>query len=213
LPLQAKLLRVLQEREMERVGGRRTIHLDVRVIATTNCVLKELVVEGNFREDLYYRLSVFPLNLPALRDRRQDILPLARLLLHRHWKVGREPPEFSPAAAQGLLNYTWPGNVRELDNVMQRALILRTTGPIQPSDLIFDESRQESPRSPRRVEEPTPADNLGDGLRSAEEKIILDALREERGSRKLAAERLGISQRTLRYKIARMRECGVPLPG
>ncbi|MBS1213274.1 MAG: sigma-54-dependent Fis family transcriptional regulator [Proteobacteria bacterium] len=215
LSLQAKLLRVLQERELERVGGRRTIRLDVRVLATTNRVLKELVASGGFREDLYYRLSVFPLNLPALRERRGDILPLARFLLLRHWKVGKQAPELSPAATLLLQNYAWPGNVRELDNVMQRALILHTGDQIQPADLIFDEDGKATAKPARPVEEPTiaPADNLGDGLRSVEEKIILDILQEEQGSRKLAAERLGISQRTLRYKIARMRECGVPVPG
>lgn len=215
LPLQAKLLRVLQERELERVGGRRTIILDVRVLATTNRVLKELVAQGGFREDLYYRLSVFPLTLPALRDRPGDILPLARFLLGRHWKIGKELPEISPAAGVLLQNYAWPGNVRELDNVMQRALIMRSGHQIQPGDLVFDGSGQSAGRPPLPVEteEPSSADNLGQGLRSVEEKIILDALREESGSRKHVADRLGISQRTLRYKIARMRESGVAVPG
>jgi len=217
LPLQAKLLRVLQERELERVGGRRTIHLDVRVLATTNRVLKEMVKEGSFREDLYYRLSVFPLSLPALRERPGDILPLARLLLRRHWRSGKEAPAISQSAEAMLQSYAWPGNVRELDNVMQRALILRAGTRIEPTDLVFDAGfvpLEAPPRLEHTEEDEAPsADRLGDGLRSMEEKIILDALRDAGGSRKHVADRLGISQRTLRYKIARMRESGIAVPG
>lgn len=214
LPLQAKLLRVLQEREMERVGGRKTIPLDVRVLATTNRSLKEQVARGAFREDLYFRLSVFPLSIPPLRERREDILPLAKSLLARHWKSGRSLPELTPGAAALLRNYAWPGNVRELDNLMQRALILHSGDQIRAEDLMFEDSADVFPC----VGIPTDAvpdviDRLGEGLRSVEEKIILDTLREENGSRKATADRLGISQRTLRYKIARIRESGVAVPG
>jgi two-component system response regulator FlrC len=213
LALQAKLLRVLQERELERLGGRKTIPLDVRVLATTNRNLKEQVARGDFREDLYYRLSVFPLKIPPLRERPGDILPLARALLGRHWASGKPLPEFSPAAAATLQNYAWPGNVRELDNVMQRALILHSGGSIQADDLVFEDELALPCDAEASAERGPVGDRLGDGLRSVEEKIILDTLREENGSRKCTADRLGISQRTLRYKIARMREAGIAVPG
>lgn len=213
LALQAKLLRVLQERELERLGGRKTIPLDVRVLATTNRNLKELVIRGDFREDLYYRLSVFPLKIPPLRERSRDILPLARALLRRHWRSGKPLPELSPAAAATLQNYAWPGNVRELDNVMQRALVLHAGGSIQAEDLIFEEDLAPLCGADVSPERGLAGDRLGEGLRSVEEKIILDTLREENGSRKSTADRLGISPRTLRYKIARMREAGIAVPG
>ena len=108
LPMQAKLLRVLQERELERVGGRKTIHLDVRVLATTNRNLNQMADRGMFREDLFYRLSVFPLTIPPLRERRADILPLAKSLLKRHWKSGKAAPDISNGAAVLLQNYAWP---------------------------------------------------------------------------------------------------------
>jgi len=214
LALQAKLLRVLQERELERVGGRKTIPLDVRVLATTNRNLKDQVERGDFREDLYYRLSVFPLKIPPLRERREDILPLARGLLRKHWKSGKSLPEFSPGATVALQDYAWPGNVRELDNVIQRALILYSGGDIRAEDLVFEEDARGGFDVGMPANGPAlAADSLGDGLRSVEEKIILDTLREENGSRKCAADRLGISQRTLRYKIARMRDAGIAVPG
>jgi len=213
LALQAKLLRVLQEREVERLGGRKTINLDVRVLATTNRNLREQVARGNFREDLYYRLSVFPLKMPPLRERRTDILPIARTLLKRHWQSGKALPQFSSGAAAMLQNYTWPGNVRELDNVVQRALILRSGDCIGPEDLVFEETMRSECDAEIPSQSAVAVDRLGDGLRSVEEKIILDVLREANGSRKFAADRLGISQRTLRYKIARMRESGLAVPG
>ncbi|MBT8148377.1 MAG: sigma-54 dependent transcriptional regulator, partial [Gammaproteobacteria bacterium] len=139
LALQAKLLRVLQEREVERVGGRKTIALDVRIIATTNRDLRGYVEQGNFREDLFYRLSVFPLNILPLQQRRDDIVPLARHLLAQHSeKMQRQQVVFTTAAEQSLRAYDWPGNVRELDNVVQRALILQPGLQIDHGDLLFD---------------------------------------------------------------------------
>src|SRR5688572_15385911 len=129
LSLQAKLLRVLQEREVERIGGRGTIALDVRVLATTNRNLRGEVTAGRFREDLYYRLNVFPLSTAPLRERRDDVLPLAMRLLTARCRLGERIPALSADAAQVLLTCKWPGNVRELDNVMQRALIL-ANGPV-----------------------------------------------------------------------------------
>src|SRR3954463_4378382 len=129
LGLQAKLLRVLQEREVERLGGRAPIALDVRVLATTNRRLREEVSAGRFREDLYYRLNVFPLAISPLRSRRDDVLPLAMQLLSARCRPGEQIPALSAEAAHLLLTYPWPGNVRELDNLLQRALIL-VNGPV-----------------------------------------------------------------------------------
>jgi two-component system, response regulator FlrC len=213
LALQGKLLRVLQEREVERLGGKRTVTLDVRVVATSNRDLRAEVQAGRFREDLYYRLSVFPLLIPPLRDRPGDILPLARHFLARHGR-GIDSPELASCAGGRLINHPWPGNVRELDNVIQRALILRHGRDIDAASIRFEDVSAGD--GPIGRAEPSPARAhggvLGQGLRSREEQLILDALRAERGRRKEVAARLGISPRTLRYKLARLREAGVALP-
>lgn len=214
LPLQAKLLRVLQEKELERLGGRKLIELDVRVLATTNRTLREEVAAGRFREDLFYRLNVFPLTLPPLRERQRDILPLARHLLQQSLKSGQVLPVFSDEAKQKLLSHRWSGNVRELDNLMQRALIMNDGDEIGVETLSFEdqpiyEAKAENEMSCMRQS----AGRLPEDLRSVEEQMILDALNEGRSSRKNVAERLGISERTLRYKIARMREAGMAIPG
>ena len=213
LALQAKLLRVLQERELERLGGRKLIELDVRVLATTNRKLREEVSAGRFREDLYYRLNVFPLTLPPLRERQRDILPLARHLLNKNLRPGQVQPELSADAKKQLLSHLWPGNIRELDNLMQRALILHEDHLIQVKDLCFEESGIPSAVSQDEKPAIPSGRRLPEDLRSVEEQMILDALAEGSGSRKMAAEKLGISQRTLRYKIARMRDAGVAIPG
>lgn len=140
LSLQSKLLRVLQEKEVERLGGRKTISLDVRVIATSNRDLKQAVAENKFREDLYYRLNVFPLRWKPLNQRIKDVLPLARFFLQRHaTENSRAIPELSPEAIARLESYSWPGNVRELENVMQRALILSDGAKVDVGDLILDD--------------------------------------------------------------------------
>src|SRR5277367_1533280 len=138
LALQAKLLRVLQEREVERIGSRTSITLDVRVLATTNRRLREEVAAGRFREDLYYRLNVFPLALSPLRLRRDDVLPLAMQLLSGRCRPGERIPALSAEAAHLLLTYPWPGNVRELDNLLQRALILVNGPVIRPEHIQFE---------------------------------------------------------------------------
>ena len=234
LSLQAKLLRVLQEREVERVGGRKVIALDVRIIATTNRDLKHCVTEGSFREDLFYRLSVFPIRWPALRERLDDVIPLAEYLLLQHAKkMGRGPVSFAVEAEQCLLAYAWPGNVRELDNIVQRALILQPGDMIYANDLLFDQSAQLSVSSPKlsvnsdksSINSLKPfSDNVSNtnssqaeesvvnysaDLKQREYEIIIDALNEAGGSKKQAAEKLGISPRTLRYKMAKMREDGL----
>ncbi|XLX38843.1 sigma-54-dependent response regulator transcription factor FleR [Ectopseudomonas mendocina] len=227
LGLQAKLLRVLQEREVERVGARKPISLDIRILATSNRDLASEVAAGRFREDLYYRLSVFPLAWRPLRERPADILPLAERLLAKHVKkMNQAPVRLSESAAQSLVQHQWPGNVRELDNAIQRALILQQGGVIQAQDLCLHSPIGQSVQSvaPRLavvpsvtaptaqpVEPAGAADSgaLGEDLRRREFQVIIDTLRAERGRRKEAAERLGISPRTLRYKLAQMRDAGM----
>jgi two-component system response regulator FlrC len=209
LNLQAKLLRVLQEREVERLGGRKMIPLDVRVLATSNRILREEVAAGRFREDLFFRLNVFPLYLEPLRKRTNDIIPLAELFLNRHCdKQGVTGKRLNKEAQKVLLGHSWPGNARELDNVMQRALILSSGSEIAKGDLAFsEESGTPEP------EQDASKGRLNEDLRSVEEQMILDTLRDENGSRKNTAAKLGISERTLRYKIARLRDAGVQIPG
>ena len=212
LALQAKLLRVLQERELERLGGDKVIDLDVRVIATTNRNLVEEVAEGRFREDLYYRLNVFPLHLAPLRERRADILPLAELFLSKYQPADR-PLKLDIAAAEKIRRATWQGNVRELENCIQRAAILSQpdglvreedvamTAPLLSAELAQAEALPEDPQA-----------RLDGDLKQREHELICEALEASGGKKKEAAERLGISPRTLRYKLARLRECGVALP-
>ncbi|WP_447768739.1 sigma-54-dependent transcriptional regulator [Pseudomonas kilonensis] len=219
--LQAKLLRVLQEREVERVGARKPISLDIRVVATTNRDLAGEVAAGRFREDLYYRLSVFPLAWRPLRERTADILPLAERLLNKHVnKMKHAAARFSAQAQACLIAYPWPGNVRELDNAIQRALILQQGGLIQPEDFCLAGPVACAPLpalspvpaaafAPAVEVEGESAGALGDDLRRREFQMIIDTLRAERGRRKEAAERLGISPRTLRYKLAQMRDAGM----
>jgi two-component system, response regulator FlrC len=234
LSLQAKLLRVLQEREVERLGGRTPIALELRVLATTNRRLREEVAAGRFREDLYYRLNVFPLGLAPLRQRRDDILPLAMQLLGLRSRVGEPIPALSADAAQLLLTYPWPGNVRELDNLLQRALIL-VNGPVIGREHIQFEPAPDVPVSPPPpapvapapelasvASEPQPANreavsddargSLADSLDQTERNVLLDALRDGSSTRREIAERLGISPRTLRYKLARLRAAGIDVP-
>jgi len=230
--LQAKLLRVLQEREVERVGARKPIALDIRVLATTNRDLAGEVAAGRFREDLFYRLSVFPLAWQSLRQRPADILPLAERLMARHVnKMKHAPVRFSAQAQACLVAYAWPGNVRELDNAIQRALILQQGGVIEPEDFCLAGpitfAPAVNPVAPQSLTSAAPAVSdttplevtggeagaLGEDLRRREFQMIIDTLRAERGRRKEAAERLGISPRTLRYKLAQMRDAGMDVEG
>ncbi|ALP42265.1 sigma-54-dependent transcriptional regulator [Aeromonas schubertii] len=212
LGLQAKLLRVLQEKEVERLGSRKMIPLDVRVLATSNRDLKRAVQEGTFREDLYYRLNVFPLRWSALCERPGDIVPLAEHLLALYAaEQGLPLPTIEPAAADLLLEYGWPGNVRELANVMQRALILCDGEWVREGDLILEEEDMGGETSLLRERQPG-LERLGNELKQQEHQIILDTLNQCQGSRKAVAEKLGISPRTLRYKLAKMRDAGIELP-
>ncbi|AOX99950.1 sigma-54 dependent transcriptional regulator [Jeongeupia sp. USM3] len=209
LPLQAKLLRVLQEREVERVGGLRPIGVDIRVLATSNRDPQAEVANGRFREDLYYRLNVFPLHLPALRERPDDILPLARALLARHaGRQQRRCPALAPDAVAALRAHRWDGNIRELDNVVQRALILAPGDEIAAGHLYLPPAQADFAAAvPPQAQAARPAD-----LRELEKQHILETLKAVAGVRKLAAERLGMSERTLRYKLQQYREAGDALP-
>ncbi|GAB58413.1 sigma-54-dependent transcriptional regulator [Rheinheimera nanhaiensis] len=222
LNLQAKLLRVLQEREVERLGGRKTIKLDVRVLATSNRDLKQAVAEGRFREDLYYRLNVFPLCWPALCQRPDDIVPLAEHLLQRHCRLaGRPLATLSPQAAAYLKSYHWPGNVRELDNVIQRALIISSDALIKVEDILLEQVNSNpvtviNQMSPVTDSSSSRDDHAAGDFKSSvheqEHRIILATMKACANRRKEVAERLGISDRTLRYKLARMKQQGIAGP-
>ncbi len=218
--LQAKLLRVLQEQEVERIGGRKVIKLNVRVLATTNRDLGQYVAEGKFREDLYYRLNIFPLHWSALRERPEDLIPLAQRLLHKHAsKMNRGGVTLAASAHAVLLGHDWPGNVRELENVMQRALILQQGQVIQAADLCLNPRSMQAattasmPLQTAAASADCAAPQLGDDLRQHEYQLIIDALRAHRGSRKDASVQMGISPRTLRYKLAQMRDSGIDVDG
>jgi two-component system response regulator FlrC len=205
--LQAKLLRVLQEREVERVGGKSPIALDVRVLATSNRDLESEVRAGRFREDLYYRLNVFPIYIPPLRERRADIVPLARRVLQRGSEGAQGRPfSLSEAAAAGLTRHSWRGNIRELENVLQRAMILAPGSVIEPEHLCLPRSGSESGiASPLGAEAPQVPARAPTDLKSLERAHILDTLAAVNGVRKVAAEKLGMSERTLRYKLQQYR--------
>ncbi len=211
IELQSKLLRVLQERELERLGSTETIGVDVRIIATSNRLLSEAVSDGRLREDLYYRLNVMPLAWPTLAERPADIIPLARHCLAKHAaQSGVACPELSPGAVAALQNHGWPGNVRELDNTMHRALVLCVGGQVAPADLLLDGLMPPVPtQSDTIVDNPPRA--LAESNQRAEWESLKAALDAEGGRKEKAAQRLGISPRTLRHKLAKYREQGMAI--
>ncbi len=218
LGLQAKLLRVLQEREVERVGGKKPIPLDIRLIATSNRDMAEAVAKGVLREDVYYRLNVFPLLIPALRQRPDDIAGLAAHFLAEHGgRSGRSRLRLGPSAEEALRRHSWPGNVRELENVMQRAVIFASGDLVEADALHLPLSPMIKPAP---EENAIPAINVGaamplpeaartDNMRDLEREHILGTLASVGGSRKLAGERLGMSERTLRHKLKQYRDAGL----
>jgi two-component system response regulator FlrC len=233
LGLQAKLLRVLQEREVERVGGKKPVALDIRVLATSNRDMAEAVRAGRFREDLFYRLNVFPLEIPPLRERPGDIVPLARKLLAELATSARQAAKFTAAAEARLQAYAWPGNVRELQSVVQRALILATDELIDADELPLDRievaslvlsSALDKTGQIDRAEllpaavSPAPIFSEASGtvgapaspanMKVLERQHILEILTQVNGSRKKAVAILGISERTLRYKLNQYRTEG-----
>ena len=217
--LQTKLLRVLEEEEFERVGGTTTLSVDVRVIATTNRDLPKEVSEGNFREDLYYRLHVLPIHLEPLRERREDILPLARHFAANYAKAnGIAVPRFTEEAEQRLLDWNWPGNVRELQNAIHRAVILLDGGEIEPGHLLF-EPLPNRDRKPKFTLVTDKGNYLGAisassplanrQLADLEREAILCTLEATRGNKTEAARRLGVTARTLSNKMKLWRDLGL----
>nr|WP_231701609.1 sigma-54 dependent transcriptional regulator [Halopseudomonas xinjiangensis] len=216
LSLQAKLLRVLQEQRVERLGGQREIDLDVRIIAATNRDLQREVAEGRFRSDLMFRLDVLPLQILPLRERKEDVVPLARQFIRKYAPHDCDQQLLTPEACQALIHHNWPGNVRELENTLQRALVLRNGLFIQPCDLGL--AVPEGTCTPAPV---TAAMLLGGesgkaALRAsgklAEYQHVIDTIRQCDGHKAKAAERLGMTPRALRYRLNAMREQGVELP-
>lgn len=223
--LQAKLLRVLQEREVERVGGKKPISLDIRVLSTSNRDMLREVQAGRFREDLYYRLNVFPLEIPSLRDRPADILPLAQHFISRHGERIGKTARISAEAAAILAAWRWPGNVRELENTVQRALILAMGDTILAADVklclpAWDGHSSMAAATGQSAVMTSgvaavPAVAPGDvleaqptNMKDLEKQHILDVLKAVGGSRKKAVDKLGISERTLRYKLQQYRDEG-----
>ena len=227
LPLQAKLLRVLQEHEIDKVGGKEPIQVDVRVVATTNRGMLEMVESGKFREDLYFRLNVIPLALPALRERMDDLPVLVEHFLDKHARLNkRERPTVSPETMAILRDYRWRGNVRELENVVERALLLCDGKEIKPHNLLMHSqmgkqsinqdlarATTSQPTSESAEEIPESKDSalgieVGMSMKEAEKKLIFETLRETGGNRTKAAKILGISIRTLRNKLNEYRAEG-----
>ncbi|MCD1641080.1 sigma-54 dependent transcriptional regulator [Pseudomonas stutzeri] len=213
LGLQAKLLRVLQEQRVERLGGRREIELNVRIIAATNRDLQQEVAEGRFRADLMFRLDVLPLHISPLRERKEDVLPLARRFISKYAPQEAHDELLTEDACRALLQHDWPGNARELENTVQRALVLRNGLFIQPQDLGL----AVPPGMPARSERPLAlaAENGKAALRAsgkwAEYQHVIDTIRRFDGHKAKAAASLGMTSRALRYRLNAMREQGIEL--
>ncbi|MGO9242299.1 MAG: sigma-54-dependent transcriptional regulator [Bryobacteraceae bacterium] len=203
--IQVKLLRVLQERELERLGSNKTRAVDVRVIAATNVDLRRALEEGNFREDLYYRLNVFPITIPPLRDRREDIPPLAEYFLHKCGAdLGSAVLRIAPEAMRKLVDYDWPGNVRELENVIERALVLATGEALQPEDIRLDFAPRRSATGGEGGAEGAEFLAGGVTLDEHEKQLIIEALRRANGNKSQAARLLGLTRNALRYRVSQM---------
>jgi two-component system response regulator FlrC len=218
LALQSKLLRALQEGEVLPLGATRPIKVDVRIVAATNRQLAAEVEAGRFREDLLYRLNVFPLRLPMLRERPGDIAPLAFAMLLRHAPAPApgQPGWLSPAALAVLEAHGWPGNVRELENVIRRAILLAGDAPaIAPEHIVFDTAVRPIAADAAALPSPPPATtrSLSDVAFASEARAILETLGRYGGNRAATARSLGISERTLRYRLASMRGAGLLAEG
>jgi DNA-binding NtrC family response regulator len=221
--LQAKILRALQEREIDRLGGAGPVKVDVRILAATNRDLSAEVAAGRFREDLFFRLNVVALRIPALRDRPEDILPIAEHFARRYAEANGLPPRpFAPAARAALLSHSWPGNVRELENTVHRAVLLAEGDEIAPEavELHVPVPRVAPPVTAPGTTSPDPqpgraigvAALVGRRMEDVERDLILETLTHCLGNRTRAAEILGISIRTLRNKLHEYRAAGAPVP-
>ena len=215
-PLQAKLLRVLQEREIDRIGGKEPIKLDIRIIATTNRDMKKIIAENKFREDLYYRLNVIPLQIPPLRERKDDIPILAKVFIKKHSQINElKEKGISDSAIKKLEKYDWPGNIRELENIIERAVVICPENIIDENYIIFEDEietiyeqydKQLSNESLKHDNSSVNSDESlvvkpGTTIAEMEKKLILETLKSVNDNRTVAAELLGISVRTLRNKL------------
>ena len=226
--LQAKLLRAIQEKEIDRIGGKTPVSVDVRVLATSNRNLSEEVKNGNFREDLYFRLNVINLAIPPLRERPEDIIPLAEFFINKYSEMNEIPEKpLSEAAKNMLIAYRWPGNVRELENTMHRAVLLSAGSEIAPEAIILTESPSSVaaaiPAAPAALTpqagSATPAQDapaqpytVGQTVSDVEKNLIIDTLKHTLGNRTHAANILGISIRTLRNKLKQYADEGNEIP-
>jgi two-component system response regulator HydG len=196
---QTKVLRVLQEREFERLGGSRTVKVDVRLVAATNANLEECIRKGEFREDLYYRINVVNLTIPPLRERKEDIVPLARYFINRFSaELKKEVRGMTPSAVRALQRHTWPGNIRELENTVERAVLMCDAESITADDLNLQGPQDAGTASLNLRLPPT-----GVQLEELEKQAILEALRINNWVQKEAAKFLGISSRVMNYKVAK----------
>jgi len=197
--IQVKLLRILQEREFERLGSNQTRHIDVRVVAATNQDLRTALEQGTFREDLYYRLNVVPLNIPPLRERKVDIPFLANHFVHKLAPdTGCRVESITDAAIEKLMSYHWPGNVRELENVIERSLVMCTGTALDATDIKLENAPRPRPQSDSHF--------LPEGmsLDQYEQDIIREALRRADGNKSQAARLLGLTRNALRYRLTQM---------
>ena len=210
--IQAKLLRAIQEKEIDRIGGKAPIKVDTRIIATSNRNLDECVKNGTFRQDLYYRLNVVNINIPPLKDRPDDIIVLAKHFAKKYSELNDIPlKEMTPAAEQKLLNYLWPGNVRELENTVHRAVLLSTGDKIDEDAILLDDI--DAVINPAAGTEMSGAEFVGSTVASMERNLIIDTLKHTMGNRTTAANILGISIRTLRNKLKQYQDEGFEVPG
>lgn len=206
IELQAKLLRALQEREIERLCGKKSIKINARIIAATNRDLKQQIDFGLFRKDLFYRLNVLPIHCVALRERPLDILPLAEYFLDKYAILfNRSKPKLTELAQKKLIHYVWPGNVREMENAIQRALIMALSDTMDEKDIVLQENSDEH----NTLEN---IDHFSSKLKASEAQIIIDVLKEAQGQRNVAAKKLNMSPRTLRHKISKLKSVGVKIP-
>lgn len=210
--IQAKLLRAIQEKEIDRIGGKAPIKVDTRIIATSNRNLDECVKNGTFRQDLYYRLNVVNINIPPLKDRPDDIIVLAKHFAKKYSELNDIPlKEMTPAAEQKLLNYLWPGNVRELENTVHRAVLLSSGDKIDADAILLDDIY--AVINPAAGTEMSGAEFVGSTVASMERNLIIDTLKHTMGNRTTAANILGISIRTLRNKLKQYQDEGFEVPG